>query len=192
MKHKILLVLIIVMLFAGCENLQQKQLNTSHGTQQVVDTSIHESSSERSLEEKFIPPNFLVREFMVYFHNNVLRLELSYIINDELYNILKNNVDYYFQVVLPENIQSIVGKEKTAAIKGAKIEEERLDYKVVIDLNPNHPIDNEQKKNIENNKNGYQLLVLDQDKDVIHFFDDIELFSTIDPIHSENTVIESE
>ncbi|UDK97874.1 hypothetical protein EYB33_16840 [Lysinibacillus sphaericus] len=182
----ILVMLTSIFVLVACDNNQQiedKQRNNqqleekqnNHQQQQM-----EEVSSTVSLEKQFIPPNFGVDEFKVNANDKLVEFKISYRISPQLYDVLsKINSKYYFELKIPENISSIINKDSTGLVPGAIMEFNALKYIVTLNTEVDKPLTTSEIKELVQNKNGYGLYVYDQDKDAIHYFDDVELFSTI-------------
>lgn len=182
----ILVMLTSIFVLVACDNNQQiedKQRNNqqleekqnNHQQQQM-----EEVSSTVSLEKQFIPPNFGVDEFKVNANDKLVEFKISYRISPQLYDVLRQiDSKYYFELKIPENISSIINKESTGLVPGAIMEFNALKYIVTLNTEVDKPLTTSEIKELVQNKNGYGLYVYDQDKDAIHYFDDVELFSTI-------------
>ncbi|MDY0393988.1 hypothetical protein RWE15_05265 [Virgibacillus halophilus] len=110
-----------------------KKDRQSNNLQTKIDTNeTRNSGAGISLEEKFTPPNFMIRDFSVTPKKKTLDLEIIYLINEQLYATLEQNVNYYFQVALPGKIQRFTGADKTQIVQGQKVEKNRLDYSVKV------------------------------------------------------------
>lgn len=182
----ILVMLTSIFVLVACDNNQQiedKQRNNqqleekqnNHEQQQM-----EEVSSTVSLEKQFIPPNFGVDEFKVNANDKLVEFKISYRISPQLYDVLRQiDSKYYFELKIPENITSIINKDSTGLVPGAIMEFNALKYIVTLNTEVDKPLTTSEIKELVQNKNGYGLYVYDQDKDAIHYFDDVELFSTI-------------
>lgn len=182
----ILVMLTSIFVLVACDNNQQiedKQRNNqqleekqnNHEQQQM-----EEVSSTVSLEKQFIPPNFGVDEFKVNANDKLVEFKISYRISPQLYDVLRQiDSKYYFELKIPENISSIINKDSTGLVPGAILEFNSLKYIVTLNTEVDKPLTTSEIKELVQNKNGYGLYVYDQDKDAIHYFDDVELFSTI-------------
>lgn len=182
----ILVMLTSIFVLVACDNNQQiedKQRNNqqleekqnNHEQQQM-----EEVSSTVSLEKQFIPPNFGVDEFKVNANDKLVEFKISYRISPQLYDVLRQiDSKYYFELKIPENISSIINKDSTGLVPGAIMEFNALKYIVTLNTEVDKPLTTSEIKELVQNKNGYGLYVYDQDKDAIHYFDDVELFSTI-------------
>lgn len=180
----ILVMLTSIFVLVACDNNQQIE-DTQRNNQQLEEKpsnhqQMEEVSSTISLEKQFIPPNFGVDEFKVNANDKLVEFKISYRISPQLYDVLsKINSKYYFELKIPENISSIINKDSTGLVPGAIMEFNALKYIVTLNTEVDKPLTTSEIKELVQNKNGYGLYVYDQDKDAIHYFDDVELFSTI-------------
>ncbi|AVK95995.1 hypothetical protein FCT18_04220 [Lysinibacillus sphaericus] len=182
----ILVMLTSIFVLVACDNNQQIE-DTKRNNQQLEEKQnnhqqqqMEEVSSTVSLEKQFIPPNFGVDEFKVNANDKLVEFKISYRISPQLYDVLsKINSKYYFELKIPENISSIINKDSTGLVPGAIMEFNSLKYIVTLNTEVDKPLTTSEIKELVQNKNGYGLYVYDQDKDAIHYFDDVELFSTI-------------
>ncbi|WP_431808431.1 hypothetical protein [Lysinibacillus sphaericus] len=182
----ILVMLTSIFVLVACDNNQQIE-DTQRNNQQLEEKQnnhqqqqMEEVSSTVSLEKQFIPPNFGVDEFKVNANDKLVEFKISYRISPQLYDVLsKINSKYYFELKIPENISSIINKDSTGLVPGAIMEFNALKYIVTLNTEVDKPLTTSEIKELVQNKNGYGLYVYDQDKDAIHYFDDVELFSTI-------------
>lgn len=182
----ILVMLTSIFVLVACDNNQQIE-DTKRNNQQLEEKQnnhqqqqMEEVSSTVSLEKQFIPPNFGVDEFKVNANDKLVEFKISYRISPQLYDVLsKINSKYYFELKIPENISSIINKDSTGLVPGAIMEFNSLKYIVTLNIGVDKPLTTSEIKELVQNKNGYGLYVYDQDKDAIHYFDDVELFSTI-------------
>ncbi|MCS1384893.1 MULTISPECIES: hypothetical protein [Lysinibacillus] len=182
----ILVMLTSIFVLVACDNNQQIE-DTKRNNQQLEEKQnnhqqqqMEEVSSTVSLEKQFIPPNFGVDEFKVNANDKLVEFKISYRISPQLYDVLsKINSKYYFELKIPENISSIINKDSTGLVPGAIMEFNALKYIVTLNTEVDKPLTTSEIKELVQNKNGYGLYVYDQDKDAIHYFDDVELFSTI-------------
>lgn len=182
----ILVMLTSIFVLVACDNNQQIEDKQSNNQQLEEKQNNHqqqqmeEVSSTVSLEKQFIPPNFGVDEFKVNANDKLVEFKISYRISPQLYDVLsKINSKYYFELKIPENISSIINKDSTGLVPGAIMEFNALKYIVTLNTEVDKPLTTSEIKELVQNKNGYGLYVYDQDKDAIHYFDDVELFSTI-------------
>lgn len=180
----ILVMLTSIFVLVACDNNQQIE-DTQRNNQQLEEKpsnhqQMEEVSSTISLEKQFIPPNFGVDEFEINTNNKFVEFKISYRISPQLYDVLsKINSKYYFELKIPGNISSIINKDSTGLVPGAIMEFNSLKYIVTLNIGVDKPLTTSEIKELVQNKNGYGLYVYDQDKDAIHYFDDVELFSTI-------------
>lgn len=185
-KYFIFIVVILTSIFVivACENDQQIEDKQSNNPEIEEKQSNHqqmeEVSSTISLEKKFIPPNFGVDEFKINTNDKFVEFKISYRISPQLYDVLsKIDSKYYFELKIPGNISSIINKDSTGLVPGAIMEFNSLKYTVTLNIELEKPLTTSEIKELVQNKNGYGLYIYDQDKDAIHYFDDVELFSTI-------------
>ncbi|WP_337982595.1 hypothetical protein [Lysinibacillus sp. C5.1] len=182
----ILVMLTSIFVLVACDNNQQIE-DTKRNNQQLEEKQnnheqqqMEEVSSTVSLEKQFIPPNFGVDEFKVNANDKLVEFKISYRISPQLYDVLRQiDSKYYFELKIPENISSIINKDSTGLVPGAIMEFNALKYIVTLNTEVDKPLTTSEIKELVQNKNGYGLYVYDQDKDAIHYFDDVELFSTI-------------
>ncbi|TKI53565.1 hypothetical protein FC756_23355 [Lysinibacillus mangiferihumi] len=182
-KYFIFMLVILSTIFViACDNNQQiedkqsKQLEEKQSNHQQME----EVSSTISLEKQFIPPNFGVDEFKINTNDKFVEFKISYRISPQLYDVLsKIDSKYYFELKIPGNISSIINKDSTGLVPGAIMEFNSLKYIVTLNIEVDKPLTTSEIKEIVQNQNGYGLYIYDQDKDAIHYFDDVELFSTI-------------
>lgn len=182
----ILVMLTSIFVLVACDNNQQIEDKQSNNQQLEEKQNNHqqqqmeEVSSTISLEKQFIPPNFGVDEFEINTNDKFVEFKISYRISPQLYDVLsKINSKYYFELKIPGNISSIINKDSTGLVPGAIMEFNSLKYIVTLNIGVDKPLTTSEIKELVQNKNGYGLYVYDQDKDAIHYFDDVELFSTI-------------
>ncbi|MED3804400.1 hypothetical protein P4562_21090 [Lysinibacillus xylanilyticus] len=180
----ILVILISIFVIVACDDNQQIEEKPSNNQQTEEKPSNNQQtevvSSHISLEKKFIPPNFGVNEFKVNADDKFVEFKISYRISPQLYDVLsKIDSKYYFELKIPGNISSIINKDSTGLVPGAIMEFNSLNYIVTLNLDLEKTLTTSDIKEIVQNKNGYELYIYDQDKDAIHYFDDVELFSTI-------------
>ncbi|WP_146553736.1 hypothetical protein [Rummeliibacillus sp. SL167] len=174
MKRKKFMVVILVVFIStfgvvACEDQQNEDQQPKGVSNQI------------SLEGKFTPPNFKVDEFKVKSDHKSVEFEIFYKVSPSLYTLLKKiDSKYYLELQLPKNISSIVKQNHTALVPGAVMKSDNsLAYKVTLNLNLAKPLTNDEKKKLLQSKEGYGLYIYDQDKDAIHYFDDVELLSTV-------------
>ena len=180
----ILVILTSIFVIVACDDTQQIEVDQSNNQQIEVEQSNNQQiegvSSHISLEKKFMPPNFGVDEFKVNADEKFVEFKISYRISPQLYDVLsKIDSKYYFELKVPGNISSIINKDSTGLVPGAIMEFNSLKYIVTLNLDLEKTLTTSDIKEIVQNKNGYGLYIYDQDKDAIHYFDDVELFSTI-------------
>lgn len=181
----ILVILTSIFVLVACDNNQQIEDKQSNNQQLEEKQNNHqqqmeEVSSTVSLEKQFIPPNFGVDEFKVNTNDKLVEFKISYRISPQLYDVLRQiDSKYYFELKIPENISSIINKDSTGLVPGAIMEFNALKYIVTLNIEVEKPMTTSEIKELVQNKNGYGLYIYDQDKDAIHYFDDVELFSTI-------------
>ncbi|OEC02092.1 hypothetical protein GY31_09400 [Lysinibacillus sphaericus] len=181
----ILVILTSIFVLVACDNnvqIEDKQSNNQQleEKQNNHQQQMEEVSSTVSLEKQFIPPNFGVDEFKVNANDKLVEFKISYRISPQLYDVLRQiDSKYYFELKIPENISSIINKDSTGLVPGAIMEFNALKYIVTLNIEVEKPMTTSEIKELVQNKNGYGLYIYDQDKDAIHYFDDVELFSTI-------------
>jgi|GEM_PF-1446645 len=182
----ILVILTSIFMIVACDSNQQIEDKQSNNQQLEEKQNNHqqqqmeEVSSTFSLEKQFIPPNFGVDEFKVNANDKLVEFKISYRISPQLYDVLRQiDSKYYFELKIPENISSIINKDSTGLVPGAIMEFNSLKYIVTLNIEVEKPMTTSEIKELVQNKNGYGLYIYDQDKDAIHYFDDVELFSTI-------------
>ncbi|MGX9135855.1 hypothetical protein ACWV26_16055 [Rummeliibacillus sp. JY-2-4R] len=175
-KNFIIFILVVFVSIFGIVACDNQQNNNQRNYQQSDNVG-----GQISLEGEFTPPNFTVNEFKVKNDNKSVRFEIFYRVSPSLYTLLKEiNSKYYLELKLPKNISSIVKENSTGLVPGTPMKPDNsLAYKVNLNLNLARPLTNGEKEELLHHKEGYGLYIYDQDKDAIHYFDDVELFSTV-------------
>jgi len=133
-----------------------------------------------SMEKKFTPPNFKVSEFRIINSKENVNFYINYQVQPSLYELLKHNDNkYYFQLIFPNKVSKIIGKEKTSIVKGTTMNDNNLNYSVKLTTKLNNKLKSTDKEYLEKEKEGYGLYIYDYDKFPIHYFDDLEVFSSL-------------
>ncbi|MFX3625217.1 MAG: hypothetical protein ACE3JP_14625 [Ectobacillus sp.] len=104
-------------------------------------------------------------KFLIQADGVNIRYTVSYKISDSLYNILAQEPDYYFVLMYPAKVQRIIGAKQSGAVKGEAVKYGRKEYRVQFVL----PV-KEAKKGIERLYEGYDLLVLNREQQIVGKF----------------------
>lgn len=146
--------------------------NVNHITPEVPD----KVDNEISLEKKFDGDNFEIRSFYVEHQpaKQNLKLSVAYLLSSELNKLLSQNVDFYFQMQLPPEVQKLAEIEATEIIPAKKVENGLLSYEVVFNVKLKKDLN---VKNIDSTK--YSLYVLDQNKEPVLMCIDVKTLAEV-------------
>ncbi len=173
----ILLIFISVFTIAGCTNEKGSdvQQNTPNKTKKNV------SSNQTTLDSSFTPPNFHIDKFQATLDRELVHYKMIYRVSPTLYDLLKEtDSKYYMELILPKKVSAVVHKKRTDLVSAPKIKSNNaLNYSVAFELKPTNSLSAKERESLVKHKKGYGLYIYNQDKEPIHYFDDIELLSKV-------------
>ncbi|MCP8616355.1 hypothetical protein [Salirhabdus salicampi] len=193
MKKTIVLTKIILLLAIILVSCNPHNSSYSKETNEDFDEEINYESKKRpiTLVEQFIPPNFVIQSFLTSIdkETNELIIKLDFIINTHLYELLKKT-DYYFFIEYPDKIQNITGSEHSDLVKGPTMDENnRLDYYVTF----KQSLPSKSTYNIESilsNNSGYDLNIVNEQKEIVHIFKDVSIAATVNYEDSSSIILD--
>jgi hypothetical protein len=107
-----------------------------------------------------------------------MNFKVYYNISSKLYALLNQNKGYYFEIMFPQKIAEILGEESSGLITGPTMEPNLLSYHFEFSIKLKKSLVGKEKDELDH-REGYGLYVHDQDKDAVHYFEDIELYSRL-------------
>lgn len=174
------------------ENDKRDQSSIKNIEQATVDQLKSESKEQTiSLENKLIPPKFIITRFeMNYIEDkNELLFKMNYEFDSEIYEILtEGNQEIHFILEYPENLVDILMQSHSDVI----IAEKPSDYNTKYQVTFAKEIELTQAEvaKIKKNISGFNLLIADSQKDIISQFIDLYGFNQYAPEKSNNTYLD--
>jgi len=180
---RILSSILIIFLLSGCNNSNNKdatnQNNIPKDSQEVNDKEELNSSINKQeildFGEKFVPNDFLIKDFIINIEDNKLVYNLKIIMSEELYKFLsENKVEYYFSLEYPERIREVVEKTSTDLIKHVPTNNQ-LSYNIIF----KEELPKKELPDSITDKQKYNLLVINKEGSVVSILDGIETLSNM-------------
>ncbi|WP_130805324.1 membrane lipoprotein lipid attachment site-containing protein [Senegalia massiliensis] len=180
---RILSAILIIFLLSGCNNSNNKdatnQNNIPKDSQEVNDKEELNSSINKQeildFGEKFVPNDFLIKDFIINIEDNKLVYNLKIIMSEELYKFLsENKVEYYFSLEYPERIREVVEKTSTDLIKHVPTNNQ-LSYNIIF----KEELPKKELPDSITDKQKYNLLVINKEGSVVSILDGIEALSNM-------------
>lgn len=180
---RILSIILIIFLLSGCNNSNNKgatnQNNIPKDSQEVNDKEELNSSINKQeildFGEKFVPNDFLIKDFIINIEDNKLVYNLKIIMSEELYKFLsENKVEYYFSLEYPERIREVVEKTSTDVIKHVPTNNQ-LSYNIIF----KEELPKKELPDSITDKQKYNLLVINKEGSVVSILDGIEALSNM-------------
>lgn len=175
-----------VLMLYGCanskENEESHQPQTNTPTEeQTSQNNEEESQQDTTLMEfgkEFQPPHFQVEKFNVAkTTEGNLEITIDYVFDQELFEFLKSKpIEYYYVVHYPTQLAESTTVTESNIIKGETISDSTTQMNYSIQLNQDIP-ENFDIDSLVKEPVGFQLYVLDKNKDPEFIIDDIYHYS---------------
>lgn len=180
---RILSIILIIILLSGCNNPNNKdttnQSNLPKDSQEINDKKeLNPSMNKQEIldfGEKFVPNDFLIKDFIINIEDNELVYNLKFIISEELYKYLsENKVQYYFSLEYPEKIREVLEKTSSDVIKHFPTNDQ-LSYNITF----KEELPQTELTDSITDKEKYNLLVINKEGSVVSILDGVEALSKI-------------
>lgn len=148
-------------------NSNSKTIIEKHQTQ-IPDDIIR--YTDKDIEKIFLPPNFIVTKFDIVHKEKNIEFIMEYIFKEELYNILKNNVEYSFVIGYPEPVQKIINKKNSDILPGKINSDGQLNYSLSYIEKIESEIDEKQFNEVIRDDMTYQLYILNSEDKAFQIF----------------------
>ena len=204
-KRFLMVPLIAIILLSACnfsnskvveeKKVQNNNIKTKETSNPKTEAKsmTNESSEDNQMLDfgtKFNPPEFLVNKFDINVENgNELHLEITYDISPKLYKFLSKKLVYFFGIEFPQETFNITKLDKTSVVEGPAVEGNSKTYSLSFTEHLPVTLSQIEIEKLVNNKLEYKLYIFNKNKDPVHMFDDIELYSTTVPGKSDHTFI---
>ncbi|WP_170949568.1 hypothetical protein [Ureibacillus acetophenoni] len=181
MKFKLVLIILVIIL-TGCSGTKTTSESNSQPVKEKTEI-VHESDNNvtssdivkpKSLDKKFIPPNFLVKEFTVKSSDKKMEVILKYQLSDDLNTYLKDNVKFLFNVEFSDILSNDVGVSKTNTVEGLVGHDGELSHTVILTANLQNEINPSLKEMINNDEMRFRLIIYDEFMVAVHIFEDVQ------------------
>ncbi|KAF0995884.1 hypothetical protein [Geobacillus sp. TFV-3] len=178
------------LLLAACEH--QHHPSSHHPTKQVEKEggTKQTESNHLSLEQKFLPPHFLVNQFAANATSRSIKFTIHYTMSEQLYHLLERYQDYYFVIQYPEELSRLTRIEHSHAVKGPLPSNGQLSYVVTISSTWKKDIPKDLMDQINHGQLRYNLLILDKEQFPVHIFNDVQWYQSFDPNKGSNIISE--
>ncbi|MFC0296011.1 hypothetical protein [Geobacillus jurassicus] len=143
-----------------------------------------------SLEQKFLPPHFLVNQFVAKATSRSIQLTIHYTISEQLYRLLEQYRDYYFVIQYPEELSRLTHVDHSNAVKGPLPANGRLSYVITISSTWKNDVPKNLIDQINQGTLRYNLLILDKERFPVHIFNDVQWYQSFDPNQGSNITSE--
>lgn len=187
----ILFLLVLTACESGEKNNQQEQASLNKSEPTSTNQSIESNEQIPSLENKLVPPKFIITHFDVDYlkEQKELVFYLNYEIDSEIYEILtKSNQEIHFILEYPENLVDTLNQSHSDAIIAEKPSDYNTKFQVVFSKEV-ELTENDMEK-IEENISGFNLLIADIEQDIISQFIDLYAYNNYDPEQSNNSSVD--
>ncbi|TDL98683.1 hypothetical protein ERX27_02595 [Macrococcus brunensis] len=184
--NKLTIVFIMILLFStGCnvnkdsthsESDKEKNIITEDSTTEVIKVEKVENSNQVQTKEDFFNPlHFVLKSFDIKLNDNQkVSYVIEYVIDSSANAYLKNNKPIlYLNISYPEEIKQSSNKSNSKTIKFSPSYNQVLNKKIIITDEFNTNFDIEKLKNPSLN---FQLQILNQNKQMFHLFDDLNVY----------------
>ncbi|KZE96515.1 hypothetical protein AVP43_01534 [Geobacillus stearothermophilus] len=143
-----------------------------------------------SLEQKFLPPHFLVNQFIAKATSRSIELTIHYTISEQLYRLLEQYRDYYFVIQYPEELSRLTHVDRSNAVKGPLPANGQLSYTITISSTWTNDIPKDLINRINHGDLRYNLLILDKERFPVHIFNDVQWYQSFDPNKGSSVISE--
>lgn len=126
--------------------------------------------TDKDIEKIFLPPNFIVTKFDIAHKEKKIEINMDYIFNEKLYNILKNDVEYSIVIGYPEPVQKIINKKNSDIFPGKINSDGRLNYSLSYIEKIESEIDEKQFNKVIRDDMTYQLYILNSKDEAFQIF----------------------
>lgn len=174
-------VIAITLIISSCSSSSNKEEGSSEDTGENEKTPLQEEAST-DIGEAFQPPHFQLEAFDVSTINEgELLIQIDYLFDQELFDFLKDQqLEYYYLIKYPHQLKEDLNLEASAPISGNIFDEPDSQMNGTIQINEIIPNDYPIEEIIED-PTGFQLIILNKDKDPVHIIDDIYHYLGYDP-----------
>ncbi|MEB3749332.1 hypothetical protein EP10_000171 [Geobacillus icigianus] len=198
MKEKFFYPLFIgVLLLAACERGHDPTPAPHHVGKEAVQGNeqkekVKKEQKPLSLEEKFLPPHFLVNEFTAKATSRSIHLTMRYTLSEQLYQLLEQYRDYYFVIQYPEELSRVTHVDRSNAVKGPLPANGQLSYTITISSSWIDDIPKDLINRINHGDLRYNLLILDKERSPVHIFNDVQWYPSFDPNKGSSVISEDD
>ncbi|MEW5323089.1 hypothetical protein V2J23_13390 [Geobacillus thermoleovorans] len=186
------------LLLAACEHQHDPSPVPQRPTKQEEKEGEKSNKNEKTLternhltlEEKFVPPHFLVNQFVADATSRSIQLTIHYTISEQLYHLLEQYQDYYFVIQYPEKLSRLTHVDHSNAVKGPLPTNGQLSYVITISSTWANDIPKNLIDQINHGDLRYNLLILDKERFPVHIFNDVQWYQSFDPNKGSNVISE--
>jgi hypothetical protein len=172
------------------KKIDDKKLNTTNVKKEIENTPIQGTNSTKSLDKKFLPPNFLVKEFKVTTSGDLINIKLRYELSENLYKFLQNGPKFIFNIELPDTIINETGIGKTEMIEGHVSSNGELNYEINFSTNLHKKLDSSVLDLINKDELSFRLIIYDELMVPVHIFEGVQWADSFQYGKSENIICE--
>lgn len=192
---RVLLIISTLLCLIGCSSSTNSKIKTSENKTREIPTVIEsedEIEDQKSLDKKFIPPNFLVKEFKVTTNGDFLDIKLSYEVSEKLYKFLLDGPKFIFNIEFSEYIIKSTSIKKTENIEGQLDSNGQLNYEVNFSTNLYDELEPSLIKMINDDDMDFRLIIYDEYMVPVHIFENVQWADTFIYGKSDNIHLEGE
>ncbi|MCG6796242.1 hypothetical protein [Geobacillus sp. YHL] len=174
---------VVFLLLAACERGHNPAPVAPHPAEKAKQKHEQVETEQKplSLEQKFLPPHFLVNQFTAKATSRSIELTIHYTISQQLYRLLEQYQDYYFVIQYPEELSRLTHVDRSNAVKGPLPANGRLSYAITMTSTWATDIPKDLIDRINHGDLRYNLVILDKERFLVHIFNDVQWYQSFDP-----------
>ncbi|AST00153.1 MULTISPECIES: hypothetical protein [Geobacillus] len=177
---------------AACESGHTPDVATHHSVEKEKPKNEKAETEQKplSLEQKFLPPHFLVNQFTAKATSRSIELTIHYTISQQLYRLLEQYQDYYFVIQYPEELSRLTHVDRSNAVKGPLPANGLLSYAITMTSTWATDIPKDLIDRINHGDLRYNLVILDKERFPVHIFNDVQWYQSFDPNKGSSVMLE--
>ena len=180
MKKKCFLLMGMVFLVACNQSVGQEVSDPPQDVTNQKDEEEEKSHEENvSLDEQFIPPNFMIDQLTMDVQENEMAIQFDFTLSQKLYDLLRQYEDYYFVIEYPGVFHEYTGIDLSKPVTGPIPNDEELSYHMSIRTTWDKRLSADLMNELTGQDTGYNLLILDREYVPVHEFKNIQEYRYI-------------
>lgn len=155
---------------------EEKGANSTEENKNESMQQENKTDEKYNLEQKLLPPKFFIKNFNATYNKKTKEIiyQMEYQMDLDIYESLTiGNQEIYFALIYPESIQKHYGTVTSELVESIQPNDNKLNYEVLFKQKIIGNLSENDIQSITSKLEGYNLNIVDKDKDVISIFNDI-------------------